>query len=112
MCSSDLGLGLAKILYYDASAGISGDMNLAALVELGVDFDYLCAELKKLNLAGEFRLERKNVLKNGIAATKIDVVCAGKRGKIPPGLSSDKFCSNGLSGVKFETFNFLIFLCT
>ena len=49
-------------------------MNLGALVELGVDFDYLCAELEKLNLAGEFRLERKNVLKNGIAATKIDVV--------------------------------------
>ena len=93
---------MAKILYYDASCGISGDMNLGALVELGVDFDYLCAELEKLNLAGEFRLERKNVLKNGIAATKIDVVCAGERGKIPPGLSSDKFCSNGLSGVKFE----------
>ena len=49
-------------------------MNLGALVELGVDFDYLCAELGKLNLAGEFKLERKNVLKNGIAATKIDVV--------------------------------------
>ncbi|WP_314070929.1 nickel pincer cofactor biosynthesis protein LarC [Campylobacter showae] len=65
---------MAKILYYDASAGISGDMNLGALVGLGVDFDYLCAELEKLNLAGEFRLERKNVLKNGITATKIDVV--------------------------------------
>ena len=65
---------MAKILYYDASAGISGDMNLAALVGLGVDFGYLCAELEKLNLDGEFRLERKNVLKNGIAATKIDVV--------------------------------------
>lgn len=93
---------MAKILYYDASCGISGDMNLAALVELGVDFDYLCAELEKLNLAGEFRLERKNVLKNGIAATKIDVVCAGERGKIPLGISSGKFYSNGLSGVKFE----------
>ena len=65
---------MAKILYYDASCGISGDMNLGALVGLGVDFGYLCAELEKLNLDGEFKLERKNVLKNGIAATKIDVV--------------------------------------
>ncbi|WP_298023855.1 nickel pincer cofactor biosynthesis protein LarC [uncultured Campylobacter sp.] len=65
---------MAKFLYYDASAGISGDMNLGALVGLGVDFGYLCAELDKLNLRGEFRLERKSVLKKGIAATKIDVV--------------------------------------
>ncbi|MGF7405190.1 nickel pincer cofactor biosynthesis protein LarC [Campylobacter concisus] len=65
---------MAKILYYDASSGISGDMNLAALVGLGVDFNYLCSELEKLNLSGEFRLEQKNVVKNGIAATKIDVV--------------------------------------
>ena len=67
-------MSLAKILYYDASSGISGDMNLAALVGLGVDFDYLCSELEKLNLSGEFRLEQKNVVKNSIAATKIDVV--------------------------------------
>ena len=67
-------MSLAKILYYDASSGISGDMNLAALIGLGVDFNYLCSELEKLNLSGEFRLEQKNVVKNGIAATKIDVV--------------------------------------
>ncbi len=67
-------MSLAKILYYDASFGISGDMNLAVLVGLGVDFGYLCSELEKLNLSGEFRLEQKNVVKNGIAATKIDVV--------------------------------------
>ena len=67
-------MSLAKILYYDASSGISGDMNLAALVGLGVDFSYLCSELEKLNLSGEFRLEQKNVVKNGIAATKIGIV--------------------------------------
>ena len=67
-------MSLAKILYYDASSGISGDMNLAALVGLGVDFDYLCSELEKLKLSGEFYLEQKNVVKNGIASTKIDVV--------------------------------------
>lgn len=49
-------------------------MNLAALVGLGVDFGYLCSELEKLNLSGEFYLEQKNVVKNGIAAIKIDVV--------------------------------------
>lgn len=49
-------------------------MNLAALVGLGVDFDYLRAELEKLNLSGEFRLEQKNVVKNGITTTKIEVV--------------------------------------
>ena len=65
---------MAKILYYDASCGISGDMNLGALVDLGADFSYLCAQLEKLNLAGEFKLVRESVLKNGIAATKIDVV--------------------------------------
>ncbi|WP_297936649.1 nickel pincer cofactor biosynthesis protein LarC [uncultured Campylobacter sp.] len=82
---------MAKILYYDASCGISGDMNLGALVGLGVDFGYLCTELEKLNLAGEFKLERKNVLKNGIAATKIDVVCAANPSQIPLGLLGAKF---------------------
>ncbi|WP_122863432.1 nickel pincer cofactor biosynthesis protein LarC [Campylobacter showae] len=82
---------MAKILYYDASCGISGDMNLAALVGLGVDFGYLCAQLAKLNLASEFYLRKRKVLKCGISATKIDVVCTANRGQIPLGLLGAKF---------------------
>ncbi|MCD8213256.1 MAG: nickel pincer cofactor biosynthesis protein LarC [Campylobacter sp.] len=65
---------MAKILYYDASSGISGDMNLGALVDLGADFSYLCAELEKLNLAGEFHLEKCEILKSGVRAVKINVI--------------------------------------
>ena len=38
-----------RILYYDCFSGISGDMNLGALVDLGVPGDYLLKELKKLS---------------------------------------------------------------
>lgn len=65
---------MSKILYYDCSAGISGDMNLGALVAVGVDFELLKNELAKLNLNDEFRIEKREVIKCGIAATKIDVV--------------------------------------
>ncbi|WP_169752685.1 nickel pincer cofactor biosynthesis protein LarC [Campylobacter mucosalis] len=61
------------IIYYDASAGISGDMNIAALLELGVNFDELKDELLKLNLADEYELELTKVVKNGISASKFDV---------------------------------------
>ena len=46
------GLGLTKILYYDCFAGISGDMNLGAMIDLGVDPDHLKKELSKLNIRG------------------------------------------------------------
>ena len=82
---------MAKFLYYDASAGISGDMNLGALVDLGADFSYLCAQLAKLNLASEFYLRKRKVLKCGISATKIDVVCAANLSQIPLGLLGSKF---------------------
>ena len=41
-----------KILYYDCFSGISGDMNLGAMIDLGVDADFLRAELSKLGLDG------------------------------------------------------------
>ena len=58
--------GFMKILYYDCFAGISGDMNLAALIDLGVSPDYLKAELAKLAIDDEFALQCQPEKCNGI----------------------------------------------
>jgi uncharacterized protein (TIGR00299 family) protein len=62
-----------KILYYDCFAGISGDMNLGALIDLGVDAAYLTAELEKLGIGG-FRLSVKKDHRKNIYGTKVDVI--------------------------------------
>lgn len=62
-----------RILYYDCFAGISGDMNLGALVDLGVDPAYLEKELSRLNLEG-FRLEVRSDARKGIHGTRVTVV--------------------------------------
>ncbi|NOY95115.1 MAG: nickel pincer cofactor biosynthesis protein LarC [Chlorobi bacterium] len=62
-----------KILYYDCFAGISGDMNLGAMIGLGVDPGYLKAELQKLNIEG-FHLEIKKDKRRGVTGTKATVV--------------------------------------
>lgn len=41
-----------KVLYFDCSSGISGNMTLGALSELIDDPHYLVNELKKLNVEG------------------------------------------------------------
>lgn len=64
---------MKKILYYDCFAGISGDMNLGALIDLGVDQEYLKAELKKLNIVG-FHLDITKASRQGIGGTKARVV--------------------------------------
>ncbi len=63
-----------KALYYDCFAGLSGDMNLGAMIDLGVDFDLLRGTLSKLGLDAEFELKMSRADKNGIFGTKIDVI--------------------------------------
>lgn len=62
-----------RILYYDCFAGISGDMNLGALIDLGVDAAYLESELRKLNIEG-FHLNITQDLRRGISGTKAEVI--------------------------------------
>lgn len=62
-----------RILYLDCFSGISGDMTLASLVHAGADRDYIESELRKMDIE-PFRLEWKTVVKQGVSATKVDVV--------------------------------------
>jgi uncharacterized protein (TIGR00299 family) protein len=66
-----------KILYYDCFAGISGDMNLGALIDLGVKEEFLKGELKKLPLKGYELIIRKDMRK-GISGTRVEVKPEGK----------------------------------
>jgi uncharacterized protein (TIGR00299 family) protein len=64
---------LMKILYYDCFAGISGDMNLGALIDLGVESEYLTDELRKLKLDGyELRITEQQ--RKGITGTRVEVI--------------------------------------
>jgi uncharacterized protein (TIGR00299 family) protein len=63
-----------KILYYDCFCGISGDMNLAALIDLGVPKEYLIQELLKLNLNLEYEIKIQQAAKLGITGTRVDVM--------------------------------------
>lgn len=69
--------GFMKILYYDCFAGISGDMNLAALIDLGVSPDYLKAELAKLAIDDEFALQCQPEKCNGIQGMQVHVRLSG-----------------------------------
>ncbi len=61
-----------KIAYFDCFSGISGDMVLGALLDVGLKLEVLEEELKKLPLKN-YRIETQRVQKEGISATKVNV---------------------------------------
>lgn len=61
-----------KTLYLDIFSGISGDMFIGALIDLGVDAHQFEHELEKLHLDG-YHLHVARKEKSGIAGTKFDV---------------------------------------
>lgn len=66
-----------KAMYFDCFSGISGDMIIGALIDLGLDINFLRNELKKFNLKN-YKIEAKKIVKNGISATKFDVITNAK----------------------------------
>lgn len=63
-----------KILYFDIINGISGDMTLSALLNLGVPKEIFLEELQKLNLDDEFEIEITDKFENGIKGTNVNVI--------------------------------------
>ena len=67
---------MARSLLYECFAGISGDMHLGALIDVGVPVDVLRRELGRLELAGEFELVAGPAAKMGISGTRAHVQLA------------------------------------
>lgn len=61
-------------LYFECKSGISGDMSVAALLDLGADKEKLCKALNSLNLNNEFTYKISDVFINSIKATDFDVI--------------------------------------
>ena len=61
-----------SILRFECFSGISGDMILGSLLDLGLSLDDLRAGLEKLNVKN-FSVSARKVVKSGVSATKFDV---------------------------------------
>src|ERR1017187_10408865 len=66
-----------RIAYLDGFSGISGDMFLGALVDAGVPFKLFQETVAALDLG--ISLEASRVDRNGISATKVDVIVNGQK---------------------------------
>lgn len=63
---------MAKIAYFDCISGISGDMTLGALVDLGVEVGGIEAAVRSMGLA-DVRIEAEPVKKSGFRAIHVKI---------------------------------------
>ncbi|MBQ3106609.1 MAG: DUF111 family protein, partial [Eggerthellaceae bacterium] len=64
---------MSRMLYLECSSGISGDMTVAALLDLGADQEVMRAALNSLPVDG-FEIRITRVKKSGLDACDFDVV--------------------------------------
>ena len=62
-----------RVIYFDCFSGISGDMVLGAFVNLGIDLKIIRKGLQTLDIKG-YKLTSRQVKRNGITGTKVNVV--------------------------------------
>jgi pyridinium-3,5-bisthiocarboxylic acid mononucleotide nickel chelatase len=67
-----------RLAYGDLIGGISGDMFVAALLDLGLPLSLLKSELKKIPSL-RFELKTSKTMVGSIRATRFEVLCAQKR---------------------------------
>ena len=65
---------MGNSLYFECKSGISGDMSVGALLDLGADKNKLEKTLSSMNLNNEFTYKISNVFINSIKATDFDVI--------------------------------------
>ncbi len=63
-----------KNLWINPAVGISGDMLLGALIDVGASKDFVISSLESLNIDG-WGINTKKITKNGILATQVNVQC-------------------------------------
>jgi len=68
-----------NVLFFDCFSGISGDMILGSLLDLGVSLEVLSAQLAKIDLEN-YQLRARRVVKSQVTATKCDVECGHQHG--------------------------------
>ncbi len=73
-----------RVLYFDCFSGISGDMTLGALLDLGLDKNAFLQELEKLKVDG-YSIEIKKVVKNGITGTDVNVILHQEEDRVQEG---------------------------
>ena len=62
-----------NVAYFDCFSGIAGDMILGALIDLGVDIDFLKKEIEKLGITG-YNIDVKKTVKNDMTASDAHIL--------------------------------------
>jgi uncharacterized protein (TIGR00299 family) protein len=62
-----------RVLHYDCFSGISGDMNLGAMLDIGVGEQQLRDSLSLLELSEEYQLKVGRERRKGISGTRVEI---------------------------------------